>query len=129
MSQNQRRRFLIAAFLLLAGPLTAHAQVGKIHRVAYIDYPTSEGQEAFKIFRAAMRELGYAEGRNIVYDTRIADRDMRQVPVLVDELIASRPDVLLGSKSIAQAMRKKSTSIPIVLTNALDPVTSFPRFS
>ena len=123
MSQVRRGRCLIAAALLLVASF-ADAQRGRIPRVAYIDFPTPEGQEAFKIFRVAMRELGYVEGRTVVFDSRIPDLDLRQVPTLVDELIASKPDVLLGNQSVALAMRAKTTSIPIVLTHALDPVSA-----
>jgi putative ABC transport system substrate-binding protein len=40
----------------------------------------------------------------------------------VDELIAMKPDVVMGWESIAQVMRAKTASIPIVLLGALDPV-------
>jgi putative ABC transport system substrate-binding protein len=37
-------------------------------------------------------------------------------------MIALKPDVLLGFEDVALVMRRKTTSIPIVLTGALDPI-------
>lgn len=121
MSHVRRGQCVIAAALLLAAPF-GDAQVGRVFRVASIDAVTPEGREFGEAFRAGMRELGYVEGRNIVYETRATDRDMRSLPDMVDELIASKPDVLLANEHIAQVMRSKTTSIPIVLGVALDPV-------
>jgi ABC transporter substrate binding protein len=42
--------------------------------------------------------------------------------LLVDELIALKPDVLVGDANTARVMRAKTTSIPIVLAASIDPV-------
>jgi putative ABC transport system substrate-binding protein len=123
MRQDRFGPFLLAVALLLAAPL-ASAQAGKVYRVASIDSVTAEGKANAVVFRDAMHALGYVEGRNVVYETRTPDRDFRQVPALVDELIATKPDVLVGTETIAQIMRSKTTTIPIVLSVALDPVAA-----
>ncbi len=74
------------------------------------------------IFRAAMRELGYVEGRNVVYVESDAGGDRQRLPQAVDELIAHKPDVLVAWGSDASALHAKTTSIPIVLTGGFDPV-------
>jgi putative ABC transport system substrate-binding protein len=121
MRQERFGPFLLAVALLLAAPL-ASAQAGKVYRVASIDPATEEGKAGRQAFRDAMHALGYVEGRNVIYETRTPDLDFRQVPALVDELVASKPDVLVGTEAVAQIMRAKTTSIPIVLSVALDPV-------
>jgi putative ABC transport system substrate-binding protein len=115
---------LVAALIfgLFATPPAAQAQTDRTYRIGIVRLPTAEGQSYFETFRAAMRDLGYLEGSNLILDLRIPDLDMRQVPALVDELIALKPDVLVGNEKTAQVMRAKTPSIPIVLTNALDPV-------
>ena len=55
-------------------------------------------------------------------DVRLVDREMAGVPAIVDEAIRLKPDVLVGWESVAQVMRAKTASIPIVLTGGMDPV-------
>jgi putative ABC transport system substrate-binding protein len=45
-----------------------------------------------------------------------------RLPGLVDELIAFKPDVLVGNEQAARVMKNKTSTIPIVLTNSSDPV-------
>ena len=53
---------------------------------------------------------------------RYANADSGRVPALVDEVIALRPDVLVGFESVVRIMKTKTSTIPIVLTNSSDPV-------
>jgi putative ABC transport system substrate-binding protein len=114
-------RGLLAACAVLTAPLGT-AQTGKIHRVAYLHSEGAESKEYEETFRSAMRDLGYLEGRNLILDVRAADLDMTKAAALVDELIALKPDVLVGWESSAQVMHAKTTSIPIVIYGAIDPV-------
>jgi putative ABC transport system substrate-binding protein len=115
---------LFVGFTLLAAPLPAGAQTGRTYRVALVRVgePGGEGEPYVQTFRTAMRDLGYVEGSNLTVDVRWADRDVRRLPALLDEVIALKPDVLVGWESLAQVLRTKTTSIPIVLSGALDPV-------
>ena len=121
MRHDRLGPFLFAIVLLLGAPL-ADAQVGKLHRVAFLEAATPEGQEFGAAFRAGMRELGYVEGRNVVYESRPSDKDMLRASELVDELIAAKPDVMVASEHVAQIMRTRTSSIPIVLATSIDPV-------
>jgi putative ABC transport system substrate-binding protein len=69
-----------------------------------------------------MRDLGYVEGRTVIFDVRTSDRDRTQVPALVEELIALRPDVLVSDGNAATVIQSKTTTIPIVLTASIDPI-------
>jgi putative ABC transport system substrate-binding protein len=115
---------LVAAFTiaLVVTPLVATAQIARTYRVAVLANPTPEMPAYLQTFRASMLALGYTEGRNLSLDVRDTDPELMRVPTLVDELIAMNPDVLVGWESVAQVMRAKTTSIPIVLTGAIDPV-------
>jgi putative ABC transport system substrate-binding protein len=129
MRKIRRRRFLVAvggflaAFALLVAPLV-DAQTGKVYRVGYLSLgaQTGEGKPYLDTFLAVMRNLGYVEGRGLVFDHRWADGDVGRAGALADELIALKPDVLVGNEAVAQIMRAKTASIPIVLTGAIDPV-------
>jgi putative ABC transport system substrate-binding protein len=47
---------------------------------------------------------------------------MTRVAPIIDDVISQKPDVLVGWESVAQVMRSKTTSIPIVLADAVDPI-------
>jgi len=124
MRQFRRRNFLIAAGALLVVPL-ARAQAGRTYRIgsAYIARAAIVGpyEEAFL---AALRELGFERGKNLVYDVRYCDGDPSRLPAVVDEVIALKPDLLAGIEQVAKAMRSKTATIPIVLTHSTDPVAA-----
>lgn len=119
---RQRYRSLVLAVALLLAALQAHAQDGKIFRVAFLESDAPGNEETRNAFRAGMRDLGYAEGRNVIYVTRNVDRELREAAKAIDELIATKPDVLVANEHVARVMRSKTTSIPIVLGVALDPI-------
>jgi putative tryptophan/tyrosine transport system substrate-binding protein len=75
-------------------------------------------------FVAGMRERGYEVGRNLVLDVRHAKGDASRLPALADELIALKPDVLLGIETAVRAMAGKTSTIPIVLIASSDPVAA-----
>ena len=122
-----RREAVVALFALgVAGvPFISRAQQqNKMWRVGYVSSgsrpSTPAGEEGFL---AGMKEHGYEVGRNLIVDTRYAEGDPARWPVIVDEVIALRPDVLLvSSTGVAKVMTSKTTTIPIVLGSPADPV-------
>ena len=118
-----RRTVLQLAALTLASPGRALALSPKRFRVGclWVANEVTVKQVA-EAFLAGLRELGYIEGRDIVVDMRYAGGDTSRLPALADELIALRPDVLVGIESPASVMRGKTKTIPIVLTTSVDPV-------
>ncbi len=127
----RRREFLaIVGGTIIARPLSGLAQQssGKVWRVAYL-YPGAlnnpPDRALFDAFRMEMRELGYIEGKNLVIDNRDAEGNVERLPSLVGELIALRPDVIVAIATPAIAAAQKATStIPIVMAPATDPVGS-----
>jgi len=76
-------------------------------------------------FRQGLRELGYTEGQNILVEDRHAGGRLDQISTLAAELIALGVDVLVVGGTIAARSTKAITStIPIVFTQAGDPVSS-----
>ena len=75
------------------------------------------------ILRQAMRDLGYAEGRNVMYVARFAEGRRDGMDVLASELVSLKPDVIVafGFPSAESAKRATGT-IPIVIAGAGDPV-------
>jgi putative ABC transport system substrate-binding protein len=70
-----------------------------------------------------LARLGYAEARNINYEIRSAGSDVTRLPLLAHELVATRPDVIVGSTSeVAIALFDATRDIPIVMTLVSDPI-------
>jgi ABC-type uncharacterized transport system substrate-binding protein len=121
------RRELIAALGgCVVWPFAARAQgAGNLFRVgcAYVgDLAAFESlQEAFV---SALHDLGYIEGKKIVYDLRYAENDPSRLPALIDELISLKPDILAGTEAVARVMLGKTSSFPIVMLNSADPVAA-----
>ena len=68
-------------------------------------------------------ELGWIEGQNFVFDCVSAVGSLDQVPVLVRELVSRRPDVLLVSPpQFVDALKRETTTIPIVMLGTWEPV-------
>jgi len=74
-------------------------------------------------FLRGMAELGYVEGRDLDLERRYAAGDLKRLPVLANELVKLKPDVILtGTSAAALALAQVSQSIPIVATAMIDPV-------
>jgi putative tryptophan/tyrosine transport system substrate-binding protein len=71
-----------------------------------------------------MRQYGYVAGRNLALDERYAEGNYSRLPTLAAELIALKPDILIGIEAAAVALRSKTTTIPIVLIAAPNPVAA-----
>ena len=127
MSQVRRRQFLIVAGALLAAPLAAEAQQpAKVPRIGFLGNSTA-ALEANLVgpFREGLRDLGYVEGRTILIDYRWAEGKYERFPALVGELIAQKVDVIVTAGTpAALAVKRATTSIPLVMVAVGDPVGS-----
>lgn len=119
------RRDTIGALLAIgamAAPSRTPAQAKRRFRVGLLAGATEAGAKPNKdAFVAGLRDLGYEAGRNLDLDIRYAGEPRRYEP-LIDELIALKPDVLVGVDSVAVVMKTKTSTIPIVLLTSTDPV-------
>ncbi len=80
---------LLLALCLLA-PWGAGAQAGAVPRIGLLDSGSLEGRAPlWEAFRQAMRELGYVEGVNVVFEARGAG-SYERLPALAAELVRSR---------------------------------------
>jgi putative ABC transport system substrate-binding protein len=113
--------------LLLALCVFAEAQQpAKVHKVGIL-LPTSASavSEWLGAFQRGLEELGYVEGKNIVYESRYADGNFNKLPDLAVELVRLKVDVVLtASTPGVLAAKNASSTIPIVMASAGDPVAS-----
>ena len=119
-----RRQFLIGASALLALPITrVPAQAPQHARVGILvdgPRPTVQGPS---LFSSLMGKLGWVEGRNLTIERRYADGQLARLPELASELVRLGVQVILAlDQTDAEAARRATRSIPIVIFFALDPV-------
>jgi putative tryptophan/tyrosine transport system substrate-binding protein len=125
----RRREFIaLSGGAAAAWPIMARAQQpARISRVGYLGPATStvHNRPFFGAFRQRLQELGYVEGRNLVLDVRRADGHLARLPGLAAELVSLRPDVIVaGTTHAISAAQKATSSIPIVMLPAADPIGS-----
>jgi len=76
-------------------------------------------------FRKGMEERGYVEGPSLVLLYRSADGRAERFPELAQELVRQKVDLILARGTpAAQAARRATSTIPIVMTAVGDPVES-----
>jgi putative tryptophan/tyrosine transport system substrate-binding protein len=105
-------------------PLVARAQHPKIPMIGYLT-PGSKltNKQFFDGFPLGMQEKGYLDGRDYVLESRYADGDLARLPLLAEELVRLKPDVIVaGTTPAALAAKQATANIPIVGVNLVDPV-------
>jgi putative ABC transport system substrate-binding protein len=121
----ERRTFLaMVPGSLLATPLAGEAQpAGKIYRIGTIwTTPTPSAEDTL---RQALRELGWIEGQNFVFERRYSEGRNDRLPVLAAELVRLRPDLISTVGDLAAlAAKAATTTIPVVFTAVGDPLGS-----
>jgi putative ABC transport system substrate-binding protein len=116
---------LFAMLFAFCTPVEAQ-QTGKIYRIGYLDGSTASGSAVLlDAFRQEMRKLGWIEEKNIGLEYRFGEHNNERLPELAADLVRRNPDLIVvaGTPS-ALAVKKATTSIPVVMTNAGDPVSA-----
>ena len=116
---------LCALLLALGVPVDAQ-QPKKISRVGYLAAVSAAADAPrLEAFRQGLRDLGYIEGQNIIIEYRHEGGGFERLPELVAELVGQKPDVLVAvTTNAALAVKKATTTIPIVFMGVTDPVTT-----
>jgi len=121
-----RRKFLATLLGGAAGtwPLTGRAQQpAKTPRVGYIRAGTPNNDPFREEFVRGMRDLGYVEGHNIVYEFRHYGDDVESIPSLINHLLRAKVDIIVAGGTVAvRAAQSATQSIPIVIGAAADPL-------
>jgi putative ABC transport system substrate-binding protein len=122
-----RRKILsvLLATAFLATVSFAHAQqAGKIVRIGFLDPSTASGSAVLvDAFRQELSKLGWIEGKNFVIEYRFAEQKRERLPELAAELVRLKVDLIVVADTPSSlAAKSATTTIPIVMTNASDPV-------
>jgi putative ABC transport system substrate-binding protein len=123
----KRREFItLVGGAAATWPLAARAQqpAGRVYRVGYLTVASRQQQlHLIKAFEEGLRSLGYRVGENVVIEYRFADGEMERLPALAADLVRLGVDVIVtGANPNTVAAMKATKTIPIVMTNSIDPV-------
>ncbi len=121
---NRTTVWLLTVFLLASSHLVEAQQPKKVPRIGFLfGASPSTNTDRTEAFRQGLRDLGYSEGQSILIEYRYADGKLDRVPSLVAELVQLKVDVLVCPSLVAiLAAKQATTTIPIVIVTAQDPV-------
>jgi putative ABC transport system substrate-binding protein len=122
-----KKKFISFALLALLFALRSSAgaqQAGKLARIGYLDDSTTS-RVAVRLarLRQELSNLGWNEGQNITIEPRFAEGKNDRLPQLAADLVNLKVDlIVVAATPAALAAKNATTTIPIVMTNAGDPV-------
>jgi putative tryptophan/tyrosine transport system substrate-binding protein len=129
MASHIRRRKFLATLggAAVAWPLAVSAQqVGRRYVVGILSAGGGGVQTALNAaFSDGLREWGWVEGKNVVFENRNAEDRLERLPELAADLVRLKVDVIAAAGTLAPLAAKQATAtIPIVMTTAGDPLGS-----
>ena len=117
-SQNRARKgwTILVVVVVVSLLLSGCAQKPKVYRVGIL-----AGREVFYTtvdgFKTKMTELGYVEGKNIVYDLQQTKSDPPAEKLILKKFVADKVDVILVFPSEQAVLAKEATqgtNVPVV---------------
>jgi putative ABC transport system substrate-binding protein len=122
----KRKITVLTLFALLVAPChpVKAQQPTKVPLIGILDPSTASGSAVlWGAFWQEMRKLGWIEGKNIIMEYRFAEQKNDRLPELAAELVRLKVDLLVVPDTPSTfAVKKASTTIPVVMTNPADPV-------
>ena len=131
MIQRLSRRAFVGSLAALAAspaivfkPQSAYAQQPALpRRIGFLTEGLTPAEA--QAFHQGLREAGYAEGRDVVIEWRLTGGDYARVPELAADLVQSRVEVIVVTTTLSiQAVKRATSTIPIVMALVADPVGS-----
>jgi putative ABC transport system substrate-binding protein len=121
---NKKLFWLFTLLLLAAATFSEAQQVAKVPRIAYFSAGSASSQASrLEVFRQGLRDLGYAEGKDIVIEQRYAEGKLDRIAALAAELVGLQLDIIVtGGPAATRAAKEATATIPIVMGFDYDPV-------
>jgi putative ABC transport system substrate-binding protein len=100
---------LALAFGILVAPFAAEAQPpSKVYRIGYLD-TTPPPAPLWDALLEGLRERGYSEGRNLVFERRFSEGNAERFSEFAAEMVRLRVDCILVSTTPAALAAKHAT--------------------
>ena len=118
---------ILFAGALLAVAVTVEAQQPeKVFRIGFLDTSTPSGMAVMvDAFRQELGKLGWIEGKNIAIEYRFAESKADRLPELAADLVRLKVDLIVTrATTVTLAAKRATTTIPIVIAAAADPVNA-----
>jgi putative ABC transport system substrate-binding protein len=114
---------LTLSTLLFALCVSAEAQQPKkVPRIGYLTLRPGPFDHD-KIFKQELHDLGWIDGQNLTVEYRWAAGKVDRLPVLARELVELKVDLIVASATPSvQATRSATSTVPVVMLGAADPV-------
>jgi putative ABC transport system substrate-binding protein len=126
MKSSLARLGTLLALLMLTVPLAAGAQPAvKVYRIGILGDKASDPSETrlWQAFRQGLRERGWNEGVNVLFEYRWVEGSAARLPELAADLVRLKPDLIVTRGSLfTGALKAATSSIPIVVIAHADPV-------
>ena len=121
---NKRRKLVLALGVGAIGPFASFAQQGKPVRVGIlVGFTATKFRSQEKIFTDSLRDYGWIEGSNVVYDRAYADDDESRLPALAEGLVKRNANLIFAPYNVPlAAAHARSNTIPIVFSTVNDPL-------
>jgi putative ABC transport system substrate-binding protein len=97
----------------------AWAQKPKVFKIGILTDAMVPWHTSTNGLRDGLKEFGYVEGKNVIFEARAAEGDITHLPKLAEELLEQKLDLLF---CVADACSKEIGRIPMVFTQVSDPV-------
>jgi putative tryptophan/tyrosine transport system substrate-binding protein len=122
MTRRTIRLLLTLALGLLVAPLVAAPPPGRVYRIGYLG-TTPPPPHLWEPLLDGLRERGYREGGNVVFERRFSEGHAERFPAFAAELVQLKVDLILVITTPAALAAKHATqTIPIVMPTMIDPV-------
>ena len=120
------RRRAISTLAVAAGacvlPRISRAQASRIRRVGFVS--GAQTPVFFEAFRSGLLDLGYVEGKSVLFHARFGDGNNAHLIEVATALVSERPDVIVTQGAAIRPVSQLAGDIPVVFGYSGDPVAA-----
>src|SRR5262245_60384084 len=118
-----KRKFTVLTLCALLLGLCPSAQAQQPKKIPRVGYLTDVGSAPAEAFVQGLRDLGYVEGKNVIFEFRTRGGKSGGYPELAEQLVQAKVNVIVaGGAGAIGAAKNASATIPIVMAYVNDPI-------